>query len=150
MVVGDGVMNVHAIRDGGRRFTDDVPEGRHHGHASVHDLRLAEALHFAELHLLGESQGIEEAEGGDGSRESVAGLFRVGDPSVDGKDGRDDDLLSGGLHAKCGGGCSAGDGRGREGSGRASKGGDDGELHVSVLIMASECYLSFVTIVVFD
>ena len=145
-------MDVHAVRDGGGAFADEVTDGGHHGDAAVHDLGLAEALDALKVAALAEAEGVEVSQGSRSAGEAVAGLGLVGDPAVEGLDdgggvelggevghghGGGLALDGGGGSLGLGGGLGHAEGRGgggdggrrSEGGGAGDGSGEDGELH---------------------
>merc|ERR1739842_155973 len=52
LVVGNGVVNIHSVCDGGCRFTNEVSNGGHHGNTSVHDFSLTKTLDSIEILVL--------------------------------------------------------------------------------------------------
>lgn len=75
---GQLVVSNHRVvstkRNGRRVLGNEIANDRHHGDSAVHHLSLANALDFIKGLILGETEGIEKTEGGNGPRKSKAGF----------------------------------------------------------------------------
>ena len=76
-------MNIHTVGHSRCTLSDDVTKDGHHSNTSVHDLGFAKALDLPELHILGETQWIEEAKGCNSTGQSITGKLLIRDPSIE-------------------------------------------------------------------
>jgi hypothetical protein len=124
--VRDGRAGDIAVEEEGRAgdcLADEEPEDRQHRHAAVSNLCLAIALQRPLVRLGGESQGIEEAHGGERTGHVVdveGGLLHSGWRCL---------CLFEGERVERSGSPAVCCGRRREGGDRADEKGGEGELH---------------------
>ena len=137
LIVGNGVVDIHSVCDGGCGLSNEVSNSGHHGNTAVHDFGLTKTLDSIDILSLGEAKRIEESKRGDGTGEAVTWLRFIRDPVVEGGDkgrgGRLGGFFVDGLgHAESSEVRSAG-GR-SEGRGAGNGNGEDSELHVGIVM----------------
>merc|ERR1712125_9489 len=94
-------------------FLDQETDDGKHGNTSVGGLGFTVSLHGVEVAVLGESEGVEFSDRGEGSGKAVGEFRRIRDPSVAASDGS---RVEGGRRALGGLGGEGRNGRKEEGS----------------------------------